>query len=558
VTGYYSADGVNFTQQGSATVVMGSTVYVGLADTSRTTSRVNNTTFDTVYFSSGTAGLPPGWASQDVGAVGQAGNAGFDGAATFYAGGAGADIGGSGDGFRYVYKTLAGDGDLLARVASQDYTDDAAKAGVMIRESLSGDAREAMMSVTPGNGAVFQYRTDPGGDTFTTFAPGQTAPLYLDIARAGTTLTGSYSTDLVNWTQVGSIDIAMGSTVYIGLAVSSHNNGVVGNATFDTVAATGLTAPLPGATYNTLAIPDALSLSLGTGPGITLNWSAVSGSTGYAVERSGDAATWAQIGTTGAAITTFNDNNPAGSHRYYYRVSALDAAGRSAPSAATSLLNRPSAPFNATVTSWTTSQLIINWRDVTGDTGYRIERSLDGVNFTSVGTVATNVTSFTNSGLSAGTLYYYRVTALSPLGDSATSTVASGMTRAGPAPSPSPVRAPSPAASQKSVSPSLFATAPSPRSEALLLIDWWPGHSAQEIASAPVPSPFTAYVKALGTGPAMPVYPDALPTPAPTIKADTFDLGTLRDIDNVLSTLDLELEGIWPGRLASRDLTAAF
>jgi hypothetical protein len=361
-------------------------------------------------------------------------------------------------------------------------------------------------------------------------------------------LTGYYTADLVNWTQVGSVDIAMDSTAYIGLAVTSHNSAVVSNASFDTVYTAGLIGP--ASANDTLAISDAPSLALGTGTGITLNWSAVSGSTGYAVERSGDAATWAQISTTGAAVTTFNDNNPAGSHRYYYRVSALDAAGRSAPSAATSLLNRPSAPFNVTVTSWTTSQLIINWRDVSGDTGYRIERSLDGVSFTSVGTVATNVTSFTNSGLSAGTLYYYRVTALSSLGDSATSTVASGMTRAGAAPSPSPGRGSSPAASQGSVGPSLFATAASSRSEALLWIAWWPGHSAQEVASAPVLSPTTAYVRALGISAAMPVYLDAdLPTPAPIKTADTFDPGTLRDIDNVLSTLDLELDGIRPGRL---------
>jgi hypothetical protein len=255
--------------------------------------------------------------------------------------------------------------------------------------------------------------------------------------RAGNTLTGYYTTDGAVWTQLGSVDIAMGSTVYVGLAVTSHNNGAVSNATFDTVYLNGLIGPAPTAS-NALAVPGAPSLSLGAGTGITLSWGAVSGSTGYAVERSSDGATWAQVGTTGAGVTAYNDNNLAGSFRYYYRVSALTSGGRSAPSAAASLVNRPSAPFNVTVTSWTTSALILNWRDVSGDSGYRVERSSDGVNFTPVGTVGTNVISFTNSGLSAGTTYCYRIIALSPFGDSPSSAVASGATRAAAAPAPPP------------------------------------------------------------------------------------------------------------------------
>jgi hypothetical protein len=541
LTGYYSADGVNFTQQGSATVVMGSTVYVGLADTSRTTSLVNNTTFDTVYFTSGTAGLPPGWASQDVGAVGQAGNAGFDGAGTFYLGGAGADIGDPADGFRYAYQTLTGDGDLLARVASQDYTDDAAKAGVMIRASLAADAPQALMAVTPANGALFQYRTDPGGGSSTTAAPDQAAPLYVDIARAGTTVTGSYSTDLVNWTALGSVDIALGSTVYIGLAVTSHNDGVVGNAAFDTVTATGLIGPLAG-TYNTLAIPDGLGLSLGAGTGITLNWNDVSGSTGYAVERSGDGATWAQIGTTAAGVTTYDDNNPAGSHRYYYRVSALDAAGQSAPSAVASQVNRPSAPFNVTVTSWTTTQLIVNWRDVSGDTGYRVERSTDGVNFTSVGTVGTNVTSFTNGGLSAGTRYYYRVIALSPLGDSPASAVASNTTRAGPPPPAPPGNGPSGEAPEDGVALVRLATA-SPVWDGR-----WMGPSDTAAAGPSVPSRAAAFFSSLAGAAGVPLdrY-SAVPPPAGwTI--DPSSRSTLADLDNVFRAMGADPEGSLPGR----------
>jgi hypothetical protein len=370
--------------------------------------------------------------------VGQAGYAAYDGQGTFVLGGAGADIWGTNDSFRYAYQTLTGDGGILARVVSQDYTDDWAKAGLMIRDSLADNAEQALLAITPANGVAFQYRTATGGSSTNVNDPTQAAPLYLYLARSGTTISAYYSADAVNFTLLGSLDIPMSSTVYIGLAVTSHTTAAVSYAVFDTLYTSGIIGPATD-TANTLTTPGAPQLALGTGTGIALNWGAVSGSTGYAVERSSDGANWSQIGTTGAGVTTYNDNGLAGSHRYFYRVTALSSGGgRSAPSAAASLVNRPSAPFNVSVWSYSSSQLIINWRDVSGDTGYRVERSLDGVTFTPVGTVGTNVISLTNSGLAAGTTYYYRVIALSPFGDSPASAVASTATRIGAAPPPAP------------------------------------------------------------------------------------------------------------------------
>src|SRR5262249_31564902 len=68
-------------------------------------------------------------------------------------------------------------------------------------------------------------------------------------------------------------------------------------------------------------------------------------------------------------------------------------------------------------TSYTSSSLILNWRDVSGETGYRIERSVDGTNWTQITTVGQNIPSYTNTGLSTATTYYYRLTSLSTAGD---------------------------------------------------------------------------------------------------------------------------------------------
>src|SRR5689334_13566149 len=82
---------------------------------------------------------PKGWSSRDIGAVGSAGGFNYSGG-RYNAAGSGSDIWGNADAFRYVYRTLDGDGEMTARVLSLDDTDSWAKAGVMIRETLAADS----------------------------------------------------------------------------------------------------------------------------------------------------------------------------------------------------------------------------------------------------------------------------------------------------------------------------------------------------------------------------------------------------------------------------------
>lgn len=62
-----------------------------------------------------------------------------------------------------------------------------------------------------------------------------------------------------------------------------------------------------------------------------------------------------------------------------------------------------------TLSGITTGQIILSWDDVAGNDGYKVERSPDGANWSQVATPALGAVTYTNSGLSAGTLYYYRV-----------------------------------------------------------------------------------------------------------------------------------------------------
>jgi regulation of enolase protein 1 (concanavalin A-like superfamily) len=83
-----------------------------------------------------------------------------------------------------------------------------------------------------------------GGSTTHTWGPGVNAPIWVALVRSGATLTAYVSADGQAWAAVGSEPIAMGSTVQVGLALTSHDDSTRAIATFDNVSVTA--APGPG------------------------------------------------------------------------------------------------------------------------------------------------------------------------------------------------------------------------------------------------------------------------------------------------------------------------
>ena len=66
----------------------------------------------------------------------------------------------------------------------------------------------------------------------------------------------------------------------------------------------------------------------------------------------------------------------------------------------------PVAPSNLTATAVSSSQINLAWTDnSSNETLFKIERSTDGTNFSQIATVGSNVTSYSNTGLTASTLY---------------------------------------------------------------------------------------------------------------------------------------------------------
>ena len=89
----------------------------------------------------------------------------------------------------------------------------------------------------------------------------------------------------------------------------------------------------------------------------------------------------------------------------------------------------PPTPANVTAMPAGSGEIAVAWADVEGETSYRVERALDpGGPWNMSATPAQDVTAVTDSGLSAGTTYYYRIIAIDPESQSDPSDVASATT----------------------------------------------------------------------------------------------------------------------------------
>ena len=96
----------------------------------------------------------------------------------------------------------------------------------------------------------------------------------------------------------------------------------------------------------------------------------------------------------------------------------------------------PVAPSGLTATAASPSQINLTWVDASSDeTGFRVEGSRDGVSFSAVVTMGAGRTAYSVTGLSASTLYTFRVRAYNTVGESANSNLASATTQGLPVPS---------------------------------------------------------------------------------------------------------------------------
>ena len=262
------------------------------------------------------ANLPSPWLDADVGNVNLSGAAGCSGG-LFNVKGAGADIGLGADAFHYAYQPLTGDGTIIARVntlQSPQSLEAAAKAGLMIRETLAANSIHVSLVLTPSNGVHRLYRVLTGGGTTDSAGPVVNIPYWLKLTRSGGAVTAYISSDGASFGQIGSTTLTMATNALVGLVVCSHNTNVLDSATFDNVLVTPQAAPTVLA-----AVPANAQVSL--------LWSAVAGAAGYNVKRAQVSGGPYTMIATNLGGTNYLDSGLSNGSAYYYVIAATNGAG---------------------------------------------------------------------------------------------------------------------------------------------------------------------------------------------------------------------------------------
>ena len=164
---------------------------------------------------------------------------------------------------------------------------------------------------------------------------------------------------------------------------------------------------------------------------LSLSWSAVGGATGYKVERSTSSGSgFSQI--VAPLGTSHNDTGLNQGTRYYYRVRAFNGNGDGAYSSVANNFTRPGQVTGLSATAASTTQINLSWNNPSGtETGFQVYRSTAS-NMSGQTLLATPTgTTYSATGLSAGTTYYFRIRAINSGGTGAYSSIANATTQSG-------------------------------------------------------------------------------------------------------------------------------
>lgn len=267
------------------------------------------------------------------------------------------------------------------------------------------------------------------------------------VDRAGTPPTGAATSYTLQWRRDG--QAYRDRDVMNVMGMTYHHSGLTANTTYwyrvlakNSGGMSTHTAEIEAKTLPQRLMPPgnvmAVDASTDTAEGIKISWSAVTGATGYEIQRFG--ASWGALdGTAGGdsdvseTMITDSDTSLAANTTYHYRVRTVvgtgDSAAKSEWSAVASGTTKHGTTTGPTLVATTvgTSMIRLSWGAVADATAYELEwvegpLALDDTGFGNVRitrmdmTLGGNLRNYLHSGLKSGTQYSYRMRAALPQG----------------------------------------------------------------------------------------------------------------------------------------------
>jgi hypothetical protein len=206
-------------------------------------------------------------------------------------------------------------------------------------------------------------------------------------------------------------------------------------------------ATTPSAPPQLPSAPSALSATPLSSTSAELSWTDnADDETGFEIYHQKNGGTWIWLGTIGPNVRIYKDSWLTASTTFNFRVRATNSAGKSswAETSATTPAGPkvPAAPTGSIAQALSPSSIRVDWMDNAADEeGFELWRSLDGVAFVRIATLAADATIYTDTGLKTNTWYYYQVRAFNSIGPSAYSNTASAATPAVPPAAPTALSA---------------------------------------------------------------------------------------------------------------------
>jgi hypothetical protein len=174
------------------------------------------------------------WISADLGRVHLPGSTTIDKDGTVTIEASGWGVWGGDDSLHWVYRSLDGDGQIVARVRAANPSNAAVVVGVMIRQDVKPDAAMAATCLYPDR-RVHLHRRPVGGLSSVGGDTESQGDVWIRLARRGNRFIAYESTDGRAWQLVDSQEVPMSTHVLAGVGAWTTSNSQLGRATIDSV-----------------------------------------------------------------------------------------------------------------------------------------------------------------------------------------------------------------------------------------------------------------------------------------------------------------------------------